>query len=83
MTTRTVVVDGISILTTDQGAEVITKLQGQITKLIGDAATVATTHTAAIAAKDTEIGTLKADLKKAQDAANIDVSKIVADRVAL
>lgn len=83
MTTRTVVVDGISILTTDQGAEVIAKLQGQITKLIGDAATATSTHTAAITAKDTEIGTLKADLKKAQDAANIDVSKLVADRVSL
>lgn len=83
MTTRTVVVDGISILTTDQGAEAIAKLQGQITKLIGDAATAATAHTEAITAKDTEIGTLKADLKTAKDAANIDVSKIVADRVAL
>ncbi len=83
MTTRTVVVDGISILTTDQGAEVITKLQGQITKLIGDAATANTTHTTAIEAKDTEIGTLKAELKTAKDAANIDVSKLVADRVAL
>jgi hypothetical protein len=83
MTTRTVVVDGISILTTDQGAEVITKLQGQITKLIGDAATATTAHTSTIEAKDTEIGTLKADLKKAQDAANVDVSKLVADRVAL
>jgi hypothetical protein len=83
MTTRTVVVDGISILTTDQGAEVITKLQGQITKLIGDAATATSTHALALAAKDTDIGALKADLKKAQDAANIDVSKLVADRVSL
>lgn len=83
MTTRTVVVDGISILTTDQGAEVITKLQGQITKLIGDAATATTAHSEAITAKDTEIGTLKADLKKAQDAANVDVGKLVADRVSL
>lgn len=83
MTTRTVVVDGISIQTTDQGAEAITKLQGQITKLIGDAATAETTHKAAIEAKDGEIGTLKAGLKKANDAANVDVSKLVADRVAL
>jgi hypothetical protein len=83
MTTRTVVVDGISIQTTDQGAEAITKLQGQITKLIGDAATAEATHKTTIEAKDGEIGTLKADLKKAQDAANVDVSKLVADRVAL
>lgn len=40
-------------------------------------------HEAAIAAKDTEIGTLQAELKTAKDAANIDVDKLVADRAAL
>lgn len=37
-------------------------------------------HDKAIAAKDEEIGKLKADLKTAQDAAKIDVDKLVADR---
>ena len=43
------------------------------------------THTAAIAAKDEEIGALKADLKKAQDALPTPeaMSKMVADRAAL
>lgn len=80
---RTVVVDGLSVSTTDQGAQAIDKLQ----KAVADAQTkltdAETSHKAAIEAKDTEIGTLKADLKKAQDAAKIDVSKLVADRVAL
>lgn len=42
-------------------------------------------HSAAIAAKDEEIGTLKADLKKAQDAIPSPeaLSKLVADRAAL
>lgn len=69
MTTRTVVVDGISILTTDQGAEAIAKLQGQVAKLVGDAATAATAHAAELTAKDTKIGELTVELKTAKDAA--------------
>lgn len=37
----------------------------------------------AIKVKDAEIGELKVNLKKAQDAANFDVDKLVADRMAL
>lgn len=85
MNLRTVVIDGLSIQTTDQGAEAITKLQGQIAKLTGDASTVTATHTAAIVAKDTEIGDLKVKLadaeKKLPDAATI--TKMVADRATL
>lgn len=40
-------------------------------------------HTAAIAAKDEEIGKLKVDLKAAQDAAKIDVDALVAARAEL
>lgn len=40
-------------------------------------------HKAAIDAKDEEIGKLKTELKTAQDAAKIDVDKLVADRSAL
>jgi hypothetical protein len=80
---RTVVVDGLSVQTTDQGAQAIAVLQQRIADAATKAGQTDTAHTAAIAAKDTEIGTLKVDLKKAQDAANIDVSKLVADRVAL
>lgn len=80
---RTVVVDGLSVSTTDQGALAIDKLQ----KAVADAQTklsdAETSHKAAIAAKDEEIGKLKADLKTAQDAAKIDVDKLVADRAEL
>jgi hypothetical protein len=82
-TLRTVVVDGLSVMTTDQGAQAIDKLQKAVTDAQTKLSETETAHKAAIEAKDTEIGTLKADLKKAQDAANIDVSKLVADRVAL
>lgn len=60
----------------------IEKFKADSAKALADAEAA---HTEAITAKDTEIGTLKADLKKAQDAAlkPEDVSKLVADRVAL
>jgi hypothetical protein len=50
-----------------------------------DKAKLVSDHAAAVAAKDEEIGTLKADLKKAQDAAlkPEDVDRLVADRSAL
>ena len=64
--TRTVVHDGVSIETTEQGAQVIDKLTGERdearTKLAAaDAAlsTARTEHEAAIAAKDAEIAALK------------------------
>lgn len=65
--TRAVVVDGISFQVTDQGAQLIERLQKQLADA-GNALTNANAaHTAAIATKDAEIGTLKAELKKAQD----------------
>ena len=92
MTLRNVLVDGLQVETTDAGATAISKLQNDLmssaakltdaTKSLADAETA---HKAAIAAKDEEIGTLKADLKKAQDSAPkpADLDKMVADRVAL
>ncbi len=82
---RTVVVDGLSVSTTDQGAQAIDKLtkdRDTATKALADANTA---HAAAIAAKDEEIGTLKADLQKAKDAAPKpeQLDKLVADRAAL
>lgn len=58
----------------------IDKWKAEQAKALADAAKA---HTDAIAAKDEEIGKLKADLKTAQDAAKIDVDKLVADRSAL
>lgn len=89
---RTVVVDGLSVQTTDQGAQAIDKLQKAIADAATKAAATETAHKAALAAKDAdlakkdeEIGTLKADLKKAQDAAPkpADIDKLVADRATL
>lgn len=91
-TLRTVVVDGLSVTTTDQGAQAIAKLQQQIADAAKKAGDTDTAHIAAIAGKDgdiakrdEEIGTLKADLKKAQDSVikPADLDKMVADRAAL
>ncbi len=79
--TRTVLIDGLSVVTTDAGAQALEKLQGQIT----DANAAQAAAVATIAAKDEEIGTLKADAKKLTDAALTPekMSQMVADRVAL
>lgn len=64
MNLQKITFDGITIEVTDAGAQAIAKLQGQIEKLVADAATATT----ALAAKDTKIGELTVELKTAQDA---------------
>ena len=83
--TRTVIIDGLSVITTDAGAQALEKLQGQIkdgAKALADAETA---HTTTIADKEEEIGTLKADKKTLEDAAVTPekMTKMIADRVAL
>lgn len=82
---RTVVVDGLSVQTTDQGAQAITKLQKDLESSAAKLTAADAAHTAALSAKDEEIGKLKADLKKAQDAAlkPEDLDRMVADRAEL
>lgn len=84
-TLRKVLVDGYQVETTDAGAHAIEKLtkdrdtaQTALIKAEKD-------HADAITAKDEEIGTLKADKKKLEDAQMTPerVTKLVADRVAL
>ena len=82
MQLRTIVVDGISIQVTDQGAEAIQKLNKQIADHVSAALEASTNHTKAIAAKDEEIGGLKAQLKQAQDAAS-NIDALIADRMGL
>lgn len=53
--TRTVLVDGLSVETTDAGAQAIAKLQQQVQDSRGALEAANTAHTAAIAAKDAEI----------------------------
>lgn len=82
---RTVVVDGLSVSTTDQGAQAITRLQTDLASSAAKIETLTADHAAALAKKDEELGALKADLKKAQDALPkpSDLDRLVADRVAL
>ncbi|KRG47352.1 hypothetical protein ARC20_03205 [Stenotrophomonas panacihumi] len=74
--TRTVVVDGLSVETTDAGAQAIEKLQRQLSDSQAATQRQAAEHTAAITAKDAEITKRDAtidDLKgKVLDAAAID-----------
>jgi len=85
MTTRTLMVDGLSVELTDKDAQIVQRAIAGLEKQIGDQKTVIDGHKAHIDAKDQEIGTLKADLKKAQDAAlkPEDIDRLVADRASL
>lgn len=77
---KKVVVDGLTIDTTEQGAQIINKLQSSLQDSAKALADAEAQHKAAVEAKDEEIGKLKADLKAAQDAAVIDVDALVAAR---
>lgn len=85
MTTRTLMVDGLSVELADKDAQIVQRALDGLGKHISDLQTAAGEHKATIAAKDEEIGTLKADLKKAQDAAlkPEDIDRMVADRASL
>ena len=85
MKLQTVTIDGLSVDTTDSGAQAIAKLQKDIAKMTADAATVTETHDAAIAIKDSELAAKDTEIKglkaKVLDGAALD--KLVADRAAL
>jgi len=80
--TRTVLIDGLSVVTTDAGAQALEKLQGQI----ADAAKAATAkdaaHAAEISAKDAELAKANAakDAAEAKVLSDADIDKRVADR---
>lgn len=92
---RKIMVDGLQVETTDAGAAAITKLQGDIEKLVksvsdANAATAAETakltaataaHATALSQKDAEVATLKTQVltPAALDAAIIARSKLIAD----
>ncbi|PWJ80634.1 hypothetical protein C7441_112176 [Pseudaminobacter salicylatoxidans] len=100
---RTVVVDGLSVQTTDQGAQAIQKLLKDLESSAAKLADADKAHQtkladvekahadavkakdAELASKDEEIGTLKADKKKLEDAAPkpADIDKMVAARAEL
>jgi uncharacterized protein len=76
---KSVTIDGITIQTTDQGAEAIAKLQKQLT----DSAASIAALTATVGEKDKEVGALKVDIKKLQDAPKPDLDKLVLARTTL
>lgn len=83
--TRSVLVDGLSVETTDQGAQALDKVikdRDDAKKALSDALAA---HAAAVKAKDEQIGALTADKKKLEDAAPkpADLDRMVADRVTL
>lgn len=85
MSTRIIMVDGLSVETTDAGAQAIEKLMGDKKALQDQLAQKDKDHSTAIAAKDADMSKLQAQLDDAQakvlDQAAID--KLVADRAAL
>lgn len=60
--TRTVLVDGLSVETTDAGAQAITKLQGDLQASRQALSDANTAHTEAIAAKDADIAKRDAEI---------------------
>lgn len=82
---RKVTVDGVSYDMTDQGAQLIERLQGTIRSLNDASAKVTSDHATALAAKDTELAKKDAEIAKLKtqvmDAAALD--KLVAERSAL
>src|SRR3990172_900283 len=65
---RTVVVDGLTVETTQQGAEVINKLQGLLADSKTSLVTAQTAHDAALATKDAELATKDAKIAELEKA---------------
>lgn len=84
-TLRRVMVDGLSVQTTEQGAEAISKLQASIADRDSKVASLSADQATAIADKDRQIGELKAEVQKLKDAAPKpgDLDRMAADRAAL
>lgn len=82
---RTVVVDGLSVQTTDQGAQAITKLQKDLESSAAKFNAADAAHATALAAKDEEIGALKAENQKLKDGQlkPEDLDRMVSDRASL
>jgi len=81
-TLRNVIVDGLSVKTTDEGAQAIDKLTKELTKANDAAALIATDHATSIAAKDAELAKKDAeiDLLKEKQLSDSDIDALVAKR---
>lgn len=85
MTNRTLMVDGLSVELADKDAQIVQRALDGFNKKIADMETAAGEAKANLAAKDQEIGTLKAENQKLIDAQikPEDIDRLVADRSAL
>jgi len=81
----TVTVDGLSVETTDAGAQAISKLQSELADARKDVETAGTAHQADLAAKDTELAGKDAEIDtlKAAQLSDEDLDKRVNDRADL
>lgn len=86
MTTRTIVVDGLSVELADKDAQIVQRTIDGLTKRVEDAEKAVTdaekTHSEAIAAKDKELGTKDAEIEtlKANQMDADKLDQMVADR---
>ena len=83
--TRTVLIDGLSVVTTDAGAQALEKLQGTIADAAKKMADAETAHAKAIADADAKLAKAEAalDAEKAKVLSDADLDKRVADRADL
>lgn len=83
--TRTILVDGLSVVCTDQGAQAIEKLQGQLASANTALQDAETAHATAIAAKDTEIAKKDAEIDdlKGKQLSDADLDAAVQERADL
>jgi hypothetical protein len=82
---RTVIVDGLSVQTTDQGAQAIDKLTKQLADAGVNIKNLADAHTAALALKDGELAKKDAEIDalKAKQLSDADIDKRVTARADL
>lgn len=82
---RTVVVDGLSVQTTDQGAQAITKLQADLASSAAKFTDAQNDHAKALAAKDADLAKKDAEIEglKAKILSDADLDKKVATRADL
>lgn len=81
----TVTVDGLSVETTDAGAQAISKLMTELADARSAAGLAQTTHDSALAAKDVELATKDAEIETLQGTqlSDADIDKRVNDRADL
>lgn len=85
MSTKTILVDGLSVETTDAGAQAIEKLQGQLKDAEAKVSDMESAHKQALADKDKELAAKDSKIEELEKAkmSDADVDKLVQDRADL